>query len=154
MTLLFVYLSNFYIIFSLTKYICYDNWVAKMPNDLLLIKKLKIITLSILLSKYPTRSQVTMIKWVAVNWGCNGKALLICIFALSSKACDVLGRYQTSPVLVVSTSAQNGATKLLPPPNGNEFWFGTKLVSTLSPKKIAPSILTYKMKYLWNCCHI
>ena len=62
-----------------------------------------------------------MIKLVAVNGICNGKANLICILALSSVVCDVLCRYQTSPTFVVSTSAQNGAINFLPPPSGNEF---------------------------------
>ena len=82
---------------------------------------LNIFTLSILLLKYPTLSQVAIIKWVAVNGICNGKARLICILALSSIVFDMLCRYQTSPEFVVSTSAQNGATNFLPPPSGNEF---------------------------------
>ena len=83
--------------------------------------KLIKITLSILLSKYPTSSQVAINKWVAVNGICNGKACVICMLTLVSKSCDVVSRYQTSPTFVVSTSAQNGATNFLPLPNGNEF---------------------------------
>ena len=41
MTIFFVYLSNFYIIFSLTKYICYDNWAAKMSHQNVAYKEAK-----------------------------------------------------------------------------------------------------------------
>ena len=62
-----------------------------------------------------------MIKLVAVNGICNGKARPIYILALFSMVCDVLCRYQISPEFVVSTSDQNGATNFIPPPSGNEF---------------------------------
>ena len=98
-------------------------------------------TLSVLLLKYPTPSQVAMNKSLAVKGICAGNTLAISLLALSSKSGLMLSRYHTFPVPLVSTSAQNGATIACEfPPSGN----GSDVnCGGVEPKPIAPLTLTY-----------
>jgi len=76
-------------------------------------------TFPMLLSKYPTISQVEINKSVGVKGACKGNAACISLLVLANKAGSVLSRYQTFPVSLLSASAQNGATIFLFPPSGN-----------------------------------
>ncbi len=98
-----------------------------------------LLTLSVWRLKYPTWSQVAMNRNVGVKLPWLIKAICICSVALVRSCGSLVSLYHTSPVPVVSTSAQYGAISSRSPRSGNGSGVNC---DTEVVKEIAPLLFT------------